>query len=398
MTAEPLKVGIVCPYAWDSPGGVQFHIRDLRDALEREGHSVSVLAPAEDEDDLPDYVVSTGKPVAVRYNGSVARLNLGIRSTRRLREWIRTGDFDVMHVHEPISPGISAVAIWAAQGPIVATWHSSMEKSRALSAGFSLAQTIMEKTRGRIAVSELARRTLVEHLGGDAVLIPNGVECAHFEQGTAFVGWPGEGGALFFLGRLDEPRKGLSVLLGALPEIAKRHPDVRLLLAGPGDQQEILAGLAPDIADRLTFLGLVSEEDKVNAFHSADLYIAPNTGGESFGIVLLESMASGTAVVASDLEAFRRVLAEGHAGAHFRNGDSADLAQVVNQLLDDKAERQRLVVEGRERAALYDWSRVSREIVDVYRSVRMPGEKVTEDLRGQFVGRIARATRGKGDT
>lgn len=398
MAEESLKVGIVCPYAWDSPGGVQFHIRDLRDALEREGHSVSVLAPAEDEENLPDYVVSTGKPVAVRYNGSVARLNLGIRSTRRLREWIRNGEFDVMHVHEPISPGISAVAIWAAQGPIVATWHSSMEKSRALSAGFSLAQTIMEKTRGRIAVSELARRTLVEHLGGDAVLIPNGVECAHFETGTAFDGWPGEGGALFFLGRLDEPRKGLAVLLGALPEIAERHPRVRLLLAGPGDQKEILASLAPDIAERLTFLGLVSEEDKVNAFHSADLYIAPNTGGESFGIVLLESMASDTAVVASDLEAFRRVLAEGQAGAHFRNGDSADLARVVNELLADPTERRRLVAAGRERAALYDWSRVSREIVDVYRSVRMPGEKVTEDLRGQFVGRIARATKGKADS
>ena len=108
-------------------------------------------------------------------------------------------------------------------------------------------------------------------------------------------------------------------------------------------------------------------------------------------------MASDTAVVASDLEAFRRVLAEGQAGAHFRNGDSADLARVVNELLADPVERRRLVAEGRERAALYDWSRVSREIVDVYRSVRMPGEKVTEDLRGQFVGRIARATRGKAD-
>ena len=188
----------------------------------------------------------------------------------------------------------------------------------------------------------------------------------------------------------------VSVLLDALPRIAERHPGIRLLLAGPGDEEEIVSGLPSDIADRLTFLGLVSEEDKVNAFHSANLYIAPNTGGESFGIVLLESMASGTPVVASDLEAFRRVLAEGTAGAHFRNEDSADLARVVNELLDDPLERERLVVAGRERSALYDWSRVSREIVDVYRSVRMPGEKVSEDLRGQFVGRIARMTKGKG--
>ncbi len=394
MTGEPLTIGIVCPYAWDIPGGVQFHVRDLRAALVKDGHTVSVLAPAEDDDNLPHYVTSTGRPVAVPYNGSVARLNLGFRSTRRVREWIRTGNFDVMHVHEPLSPGISAVALWAAQGPIVATWHSSMERSRVLSAGFYLAQTVMEKTRGRIAVSELARRTLVDHVGGDAVLIPNGVDCAAFADAEPFEGWPGDGKALFFLGRLDEPRKGLDILLEALPAIAERHPGVRVLLAGPGDQDDIVKKLPDDVASRLTFLGLVSEEDKVRAFHSADVYVAPNTGGESFGIVLLEAMASGTAVASSDLEAFRRVLDNGAAGKHFTNGDPASLAQVVSDLLSDDQGRAELVAVGHERAWLYDWGRVTREIVDVYRSVRMPGEKVTEDLRGQFVGRLARMTDG----
>ena len=390
MIDETLKVGIVCPYAWDVPGGVQFHVRDLRRALLREGHSVEILAPAEDDDNVPPYVTSTGRPVAVRYNGSVARLNLGFRSTRRVREWIRTHDFDVMHIHEPLSPSIGAIAAWAAQGPIVATWHSSMEKSRVLSAGFYLAQTVMEKTRGRIAVSELARRTLVDHVGGDAVLIPNGVECASFADAEPFPDWPGPGKALFFLGRLDEPRKGLDILLAALPTIAERHPGVRVLIAGPGDEDDITKNLPSDVAARLTFLGLVSEEDKVRAFHSADVYVAPNTGGESFGIVLLEAMASGTPVAASDLEAFRRVLDNGRAGRHFRNEDPADLAAVVSDLLSDDDTRRTLAEVGRERAWLYDWSRVTREIVDVYRSVRMPGEKVTEDLRGQFVGRLAR--------
>ena len=394
MTDGALRVGIVCPYSWDSPGGVQFHIRDLRASLVAAGHYVEVLAPAESDDDLPDYVTSTGRPVAVRYNGSVARVNLGIRSTRRVREWIRNGDFDVMHVHEPLSVGISAVAAWAALGPIVATWHSSMEKSRMLSAGYYLAQTVMEKTRGRIAVSELARRTLVDHVGGDAVLIPNGVECANFAQAEPFPGWPGPGKALFFLGRLDEPRKGLDILLAAMPAIAEQNPNVRLLLAGPGDAEEICEDLPPEVTKRLTFLGLVSEEDKVRAFHSADIYVAPNTGGESFGIVLLEAMASGTAVVASDLEAFRRVLDDGQAGAHFVNHDAEDLARVVNSLLLDDQARAGFVERGHERAWLFDWGRVTREIVDVYRSVRMPGEKVTEDLRGQFVGRLAHRPSG----
>ena len=385
----PLRVGIVCPYSWDVPGGVQFHIRDLTKALQSEGHHVEVLAPAESEEGLPDYVTSTGKPLAVKYNGSVARLSVGVKSTKRVRAWIRQGEFDVMHVHEPIAPGVSNVAVWSAQGPIVATWHSSIERSRALIASFSIAQTIMEKVRGRIAVSELARRTLVDHLGGDAVLIPNGVECANFTNAEPLDGWPGEGGSLFFLGRAAEPRKGLPVLLGALPKIVEEHPNLRVLLAGPADEHEIKKRLPPDLADRLHFLGLVSEADKVRAFHSADIYVAPNTGGESFGIVLLEAMASGTPVLASDLEAFRRVLDDGRAGEQFRNGDSDDLADVAKRMLSDREHLEELSELGLKRAWLYDWGRVTKEIVDVYRSVRGPGEKVTEDLKGQFGGRFA---------
>jgi phosphatidylinositol alpha-mannosyltransferase len=388
--SRPLRVGIVCPYTWDVPGGVQFHIRDLQRALTEEGHHVSVLAPAESDDDLQDYVTSTGKPIAVRYNGSVARISLGMRSTRRVREWIRNGDFDVIHVHEPMAPGISWIAVLAAQGPIVATWHSSMVKSRALSAGYAIAQTIMEKVRGRIAVSELARRTLVDHLGGDAVLIPNGVECANFADASPLPGWPAEGGTLFFLGRAAEPRKGLAILLRALPQIVAEHPGIQVLLAGPADAPSIKKELPADIADRLHFLGLVSEEDKIRAFHSADIYVAPNTGGESFGIVLLEAMASGTPVLASDLEAFSRVLDDGTAGAQFENGNSDDLARVANRMLSDSDFRQSLAEKGLERAWLYDWGRVTKEIVDVYHSVRVPGDKVTEDLRGQFGGRLAR--------
>ena len=394
---DPLKIGIVCPYAWDIPGGVQFHIRDLTAALTKEGHQVSVLAPADSDDGLPDYVTSTGRPLAVKYNGSVARLNVGMRSTKRIRDWIREGEFDVMHVHEPIAPGVANVAVWSAQGPIVATWHSSIEKSRALNASFYLAQTIMEKVRGRIAVSELARRTLVTHLGGDAVLIPNGVNCGAFTDAEPFDGFPGAGKTLFFLGRASEPRKGLPILLAALPAIIEQNPDIRVLLAGPSHPDEIKKKLPRDVADRLTFLGLVSEADKVRAFHSADIYVAPNTGGESFGIVLLEAMASGTPVLASDLEAFSRVLDGGKAGALFENENPRDLARVANELLADASLCAGLRERGRQRAWLYDWGRVTKEIVDVYRSVRTPGERVTEDFRGQLGGRFARRSGWRSD-
>ncbi len=388
-----MKVGIVCPYDWSAPGGVQVHVRDLAVALQRLGHEVSVLTPCDDESDLPPYVVSTGRPVSVSYNGSKAKVAFGPVSTRRVRRWLREGEFDVLHVHEPASPSVSILSCWSARGPIVATWHSSMERSRALAAMYSLVQTALEKVSARIAVSEAARQTLVEHMGGDAVLIPNGVDCSLFGDAEPLPGWPGTGGSLFFIGRIDEPRKGLQVLLEALPLIAQQHPGVRLLVAGPGDVEEYRDGLEPDVAARVEFLGLVSEAVKAQAFVSADVYVAPNTGGESFGIVLLEAMASGTPVLASDLEAFRRVTDEGRAGASFRNEDHADLARAAIALLDSAEERARLSRAGLARAREFDWETVARRVLEVYEAVTVTGEKVTEDFRGQVIGRLSRGDR-----
>jgi phosphatidylinositol alpha-mannosyltransferase len=388
-----MRVGIVCPYDWSAPGGVQVHVRDLAVALQRLGHEVSVLAPCEDDSELPAYVVSSGRPVTLAYNGSKARVAFGPVSTRRVRRWLREGDFDVLHVHEPASPSVSILSCWSARGPIVATWHSSMERSRALAAMYSLVQTALEKVSARIAVSEAARQTLVEHMGGDAVLIPNGVDCSAFGHSEPLPGWPGEGGSLFFIGRIDEPRKGLPVLLEALPLIAEKHPDVRLLVAGPGDVEEFQKELAPEIRERVTFLGLVSEEDKARAFVSADIYVAPNTGGESFGIVLLEAMASGTPVLSSDLEAFRRVCDEGRAGASFVNEDPVDLARAAIELLDNAGERERLRREGYLRAKEFDWETVAGRVLEVYESVTVTGERVTEDFRGQLIGRLSRGDR-----
>jgi len=388
-----VKVGIVCPYDWSAPGGVQVHVRDLAVALQRLGHEVSVLAPCDDDIELPPYVVSAGGAVTLSYNGSKAKVAFGPVTTRRVRKWIRKGDFDVLHVHEPLSPSVSILSCWAARGPVVATWHSSMQRSRALAAMYPLAQTALEKVSARIAVSEAARQTLVEHMGGDAVLIPNGVDCSAFGGVDPLPGWPGEGGSLLFLGRIDEPRKGLQVLLEALPAIAERHPQVRLLVAGPGDVDEFRDALAPEVAARVAFLGLVSEEVKARAFVSADLYVAPNTGGESFGIVLLEAMASGTPVLASDIEAFRRVVDDGRAGATFVNEDPADLARVAVALLDDAAERARLGREGLLRAREFDWETVAQRVVEVYDAVTVTGEKVSEDFRGQLVGRLSRFDR-----
>ena len=364
-----MKIGLVCPYTWDVPGGVQVHIHDLAAALIELGHVVSVITPADDDAPLPPYVVSTGRAVPVPYNGAVARMAFGPLSARRVRRWLREGDFDVVHVHEPTTPSLSLLATWSFDGPLVATFHTSVERSRTLAAAYPILATALEKISARIVVSEAARRTLVEHLGGDAVLIPNGVRMAAFADSTPLPGWPGEGGTLGFLGRLDEPRKGFPVLLQAFEALAAVRPGLRLLVAGPGDAADALRTLPPDLGSRVSFLGLVSDADKARMLRSADVYVAPNIGGESFGIVLLEAMASGTPVLASDLDAFRTVLDDGRAGAVFPVGDAGALAAEAAALLDDPGRRAALSVRGVERARSFDWATVARDVVRVYETV-----------------------------
>ena len=179
-----MRIGLVCPYSWDVPGGVQYHVRDLAGWLRQRGHEVRVLAPAEDESDLPDYLTSCGRAVPVRYNGSVARLTFGPVTAGRVSRWLSEGDFDVVHLHEPMTPSASVIALWAATGPIVATFHTSTLRSRAMLAAHPLLRPSLERITGRIAVSEDARRTVRRHIGGDAVVIPNGVDVAQFAGAT----------------------------------------------------------------------------------------------------------------------------------------------------------------------------------------------------------------------
>ncbi len=385
-----MRIGIVCPYSWDIPGGVSAHVADLAEALIRMGHFVSVLAPAEFDELLPTYVVSTGKPRAVKYNGSVARLSFGPIAARKVSKWIEEGEFDVLHVHEPLAPSLSVLACWAAKGPIVATWHSSMDKSRMMLTLSKLAQTAMEKVSARIAVSEAARATLIKHVDGDAVVIPNGVDVSAFTNAKPMFGWSGPNQSIVFLGRGDEPRKGLAVLVEAYPEIRRNHPQVRLLIAGPGEPADTLESLSPSDRASVTVLGMVAPQDKASVLASGSVYVAPNTGGESFGIVLLEAMATGTPVVASNLEAFMRVLDNGKAGMTFENENSADLAKVVSDLLANPTRRAELSAQGKLRAAEFDWSSVAQRIVDVYESIRVTGVKVEPDLTGQMIGRLGR--------
>ncbi len=370
-----MRIGMVCPYSFDVPGGVQSHVLQLAKVMRTGGHSVSVLAPSSPHVSLPEYVVSTGRAVPIPYNGSVARLQLSPAVQGRARRWLADGDFDVLHVHEPNAPSLSLWALRVAEGPIVATFHASTTKSLTLKVVQGFLRPSLEKIVGRIAVSDLARRWQMEALGSDAVEIPNGVDVASIAAAPLLAGYPRPGKTVLFLGRYDEPRKGMSVLLDALPKLVQHFPDVELLVVGRGDEDK-LRSAAGDRASHLRFLGQVDDAGKASALRSADVYCAPHTGGESFGIVLVEAMAARTAVVASDLHAFRLVLRDGEAGALVPVDDSAALADALVEVLRNNVLRERYVEGGAAAVRRYDWSVVAEQIMRVYETVAGSGAKV----------------------
>ncbi|MFE0747309.1 glycosyltransferase family 4 protein [Gordonia sp. NPDC058843] len=363
-----MRIGMICPYSFDVPGGVQAHVTELADVFLARGHEVSVLAPAARDTALPDYVVRAGPALALPYNGSVSRVNFSPKGYLRMRRWVAENGFDVLHVHEPNSPSISMLSLMVASGPIVTTFHTATSKSLWLSAFQGVLRPYHERIAGKIAVSELARRWQMESLGSDAVEIPNGINVGAFADAEPLEGYPHPGGTILFLGRFDEPRKGIDVLMRALPAVVEKFPYVRVLVVGGGNQAA-LRRRAGALAEHLVFLGQVDDATKARALASADVYCAPNLGGESFGIVLVEAMAAGAAVIASSLNAFRRVLDDGRAGRLVETGSPDQLAAGLVDLLTDPQARADLVAAGRVRADRYDWSRVADQILRVYDTV-----------------------------
>jgi phosphatidylinositol alpha-mannosyltransferase len=230
----------------------------------------------------------------------------------------------------------------------------------------SVLQPFLEKLTGRIAVSQAARRVIVEHLGADAVVIPNGVSVSRYASAGRLAGYPRAGGTIGFIGRYDEPRKGMDVLLAALEMMVDDRPELRLLVAGRGDREPFFDALAPRLRTHVELLGQVSEEDKARMLRSVDVYCAPNTGQESFGVILLEAMAAGAPVAASDIEAFQNVLDGGRAGLMFRTGDARSLCAVLAELLDSPDLRAQLAAVGARTVAPYDWAVVSAQVLRVY--------------------------------
>ncbi|HET9778888.1 MAG TPA: glycosyltransferase family 4 protein [Propionibacteriaceae bacterium] len=362
---RPLRVGMVCPYSFDVPGGVQNHVLGLARHLRQAGHRPYVLAPgdlgrATAALDIEDFA-SAGASMPVPYNGSVARVNFGPLSAARVRHWLRNREFDLIHIHEPITPSISLLALWAAEVPLVATVHTATPRSRSMQLAGGVLRAAIEKIDAGIAVSESARNVVVQHLGRDAVVVPNGIWFDDFARGHPRSGHPQQP-RLIFIGRLDEPRKGLDVLLAAVPLIRQARPNLEVIVAGQGTRK-----LPPWCCN----LGTITDEAKAALLRSADVFVAPQLARESFGIVLLEAMASGVQIVASDLPSFVDMLGapqdEQRLGEVFAAGDHRALARAVLQVLDRPNPLR--ATRARQTARNYDWSSVGAAVLAIYRAV-----------------------------
>lgn len=375
LAGRKLKVGIISPYSFETPGGVQLHIRDFAKQLISRGHDVEVLAPGRRTHDMPLWVQTTGSSFAIPYNGSVANLSYFGWVGSTTRRWVKQGHFDIVHLHEPEVPSISHKPLIPGFDPCpyVATFHASFDTyPLALKCTQLYLRSYLSNIRSAICVSDSALETASHYLdpATDISVIPNGINTASFIAASKKREWQGtpESPTIGFLGRMGEDRKGFAVFARAASYILERYPKARFLCVGDGesDGRKILSSFPENLCEATEFLGRISDEDKASFYKSLTVYVAPQIGGESFGIVLAEAMAAGCPTVASDLKAFKAVSQEGTAARLFTNGDAHDCARVVMELIDDDEARQDLSARGSARACDYDWSEVTRSVLSIY--------------------------------
>jgi phosphatidyl-myo-inositol alpha-mannosyltransferase len=371
-----VKVLLVCPYSWSTPGGVGAHVGHLARALRGRGHEVRVLTPA--EGDVEPGVVSVGRSIPIPYNGSIARLAFGPRVAGRVRVALRRGRPDVVHVHEPFAPSVGLLAVLNTRLPVVATFHASISRSRAYRLAAPALRPLYRRLAGRIAVSDEAKRTAEAVFGDGIRVIPNGVEWSRFSS------LPEPSGSLIlFLGRMER-RKGAAVAVEAFRTLAERRPDAELVLAGEGPERRAVEGSVPEaLRDRVTFVGRVDPAELPEVFGRCAVVCAPSLGGESFGIVLLEAMAAGRPVVASSIPGYAAVARDGVDGILVPPGDAPALASALERVLDDPAAGRAMGERGRERAKRYDWPVVAAEVEDVYRQAVKAGPRGRRARRRQ---------------
>ena len=362
-----MKIGLVTPYVYPLPGGVNDHVGHLYEALRGRGHDVRILTASHGlQRSSEGDVIRIGKGFSVPSNGSMGTLTVSPRYRSQIQAVLEREQFDLLHFHEPFVPLLALFTLRESRSVNIATFHAYAGFAPGYQLGGRMLGPVARNLHGRIAVSAAARHFADRYLPGDYKVIPNGVDLLRFAHAVPMARWQDGRPNILFVGRL-EPRKGLLPLLKAYRILRKGGCDCRLLVVGSGPQDRearryVMTRRLPDVE----FLGRVSDGDKVQLFKSADVYASPATGRESFGIVLLEAMAAGTAIVCSDIHGYKGVVKRGEQALLVPPGESRPLAEAILRLLADPDLRERMAQGGLERVEEFGWDRIAARVEAYY--------------------------------
>lgn len=362
-----MKIGLVTPYVYPLPGGVNQHVRYLYENLRLRGHDVRILTSSHGLQRASEGdVIRLGKGFSVPANGSVGTVTLSPRYVSQVRATLEREQFDLLHFHEPFVPFLSLVVLRESTSVNIATFHAYGGFSPAYELGSRVMGSYAARLHGRIAVSAAARHFIDRYFPGDYKVIPNGVDVDRFRRAVPIARWQDGTKNILFVGRF-EPRKGLLDLLKAYRILRKTGCNCRLLVVGGGPQEkEARRYLMTRKLGGVEFLGRVSDEVRDALFKTADVYCSPATGGESFGIVLLEAMSAGTAIVASDIHGYKGVVRRDREGVLVPPRNKKALAAALFRVLGDDDLRASMEASGLARAQEFSWPRVTAKVEDYY--------------------------------
>lgn len=368
-----MRIALVSPYDYPFPGGVTQHIYYLDKHLRELGHQVKIIAPCagSEPEELPEnVVVTTTKVISIPFSGSKARIPYSPMVNWRVRGALHEEDFDILHAHEPMTLPVPIMALTHSRAVNVGTFHAYRDTHVIYKYGRRVFQPFFDKLHGKIAVSEAARDTVARYFGGEFVIIPNGIDVERFagEHVRPLEQYLDGRPNILFVGRLD-PRKGFKHLLRAFPYIKKEFPRARLLVVGAYTKEEVTDHLLYAREQHITgvkFVGRVSDDDLPRYYRTCDVFCAPSTGFESFGIVLLEAMAAGKPTVASDIPGYRDLLADGKEGFLTEPKNERALAEALVQILRNEGLQRAMGREGQAKARLYSWRQVTLRVLEFY--------------------------------
>ena len=364
-----MKIAMVSPYDFTWPGGVTAHVSQLARELGRSGHEVKVLAPHSPSREFQDadLLVPLGRSVPLPSGGSIARVSLSWWLYPKVRALLKKEQFDIIHLHEPMAPILPLCVLEFSKSVNVGTFHASYSRQHLYRFTSPIIKRWQKRLHGNIAVSPAARRYVNNTFPGDYEIIPNGIDFKHFSGNVSPLPQYQDGKLnILFVGRLEK-RKGLQYLLEAYSKLKWEIPNIRLVVVGPGNpDKESYRILSSHNLQDVDFVGKVSYDDLPRYYASADIFCSPATGAESFGIVLLEAMAAGKPVVASDIEGFRGVMTDGEHGLLVPKKDSDALADALGKLARDPELRSKLGGQGNRTAEEYRWEVVAGRVEKYY--------------------------------